>query len=156
MSNKDSIRLIATNRRAHHDYHILDTIEAGLVLTGTEVKSLRAGKASLAEAYAGFERGEAYLYNMFINPYEKGNRYNHPERRPRKLLLHRSEINRLIGQVSQKGYTLVPLRLYFRGQHAKVELGLARGKKSYDKREDIKERDVKRELDRAMKDALGR
>jgi SsrA-binding protein len=142
MSNKDSIRLIATNRRAHHDYHILDTIEAGLVLTGTEVKSLRAGKASLAEAYAGFERGEAYLYNMFINPYEKGNRYNHPERRPRKLLLHRSE--------------MVPLRLYFRGQHAKVELGLARGKKSYDKREDIKERDVKRELDRAMKDALGR
>ncbi|GIX44522.1 MAG: SsrA-binding protein [Candidatus Sumerlaea sp.] len=156
MSNKDSIRLIATNRRAHHDYHILDTIEAGLVLTGTEVKSLRAGKASLAEAYAGFERGEAYLYNMFINPYEKGNRYNHAERRPRKLLLHRSEINRLIGQVSQKGYTLVPLRLYFRGQHAKVELGLARGKKSYDKREDIKERDLKRELDRAMKDALGR
>ncbi len=152
MTSKDSIKIIATNRKAHHDYHILDTFEAGLVLTGTEVKSLRAGKASLADSYVAFDRGEAFVYNMFINPYEKGNRYNHAEKRPRKLLLHRSEIDRLLGQVSQKGYTIVPLKLYFRGSHAKLEIALAKGKKSYDKRHDIKERETQREIDRAIKE----
>lgn len=152
MTNKDNIKIVATNRRAHHDYHILDTLEAGLVLTGTEVKSVRAGKASLADAYVGFERGEAFVYNMFINPYEKGNRYNHPEKRPRKLLLHRKEIDRLIGFVSQKGFTIIPLKLYFKGSHAKLELALAKGKKAYDKREDAKEREVKREIDRTLKE----
>ncbi|MGB9690664.1 MAG: SsrA-binding protein SmpB [Candidatus Sumerlaeaceae bacterium] len=151
MAEKDNIKVVATNRRAHHDYHIFDTVEAGLVLTGTEVKSLRAGKASLADSYVGFERGEAYVYNMFINPYEKGNRYNHAEKRPRKLLLHRAEIDRLQGQVAQKGFTIVPLKLYFRGSHAKLEIALAKGKKSYDKRHDLKERETQRELDRVVK-----
>jgi SsrA-binding protein len=152
MSSKENIKVVATNRRARHDYHILDVFEAGLVLTGTEVKSLRAGKASLADSYVGFERGEPYVYNMFINPYAQGNRYNHAEKRPRKLLLHRAEINRLLGQVSQKGFTLVPLRLYFKGSHAKIEIALAKGKKAFDKREDIKERETMREMDRAMKE----
>lgn len=152
MINKDNIKIVATNRRAHHDYHVLDTMEAGLVLTGTEVKSVRAGKASLADSYVGFERGEAFVYNMFINPYEKGNRYNHPEKRPRKLLLHRKEIDRLIGLVSQKGFTIIPLKLYFKGSHAKLEIALAKGKKAFDKREDAKEREVKREIDRTLKE----
>jgi SsrA-binding protein len=146
------IRVIATNRRARHDYHILDRYEAGVVLKGTEVKSLRASRASLVEAHAGFERGEAFLYNMFINPYEKGNRYNQPERRTRKLLMHRQQISRLIGQVSQKGFTLVPLQLYFKGSRVKVELGLAKGKREYDKRVDLKDRESRREIDRAMKE----
>ncbi|MCX7625603.1 MAG: SsrA-binding protein SmpB [Candidatus Sumerlaeaceae bacterium] len=152
MTNKDNIKIVATNRRARHDYHILDTLEAGLVLTGTEVKSVRAGKASLADAYVGFERGEAFVYNMFINPYEKGNRFNHAEKRPRKLLLHRREIDWLTGLVSQKGFTLIPLKLYFKGCHAKLEIALAKGKKAYDKREDAKDREVKREIDRALKE----
>jgi SsrA-binding protein len=152
MNSRDSIKIIATNRRAHHDYHILEVMEAGLVLTGTEVKSLRAGKASLADSYVGFERGEAYVYNLFINPYEKGNRYNHPEKRPRKLLLHRREIDRLVGMVSQKGFTVIPLKLYFRGSHAKLEIALAKGKKAYDKRQDVKEREVMREIDRTLKE----
>lgn len=153
MADKPAIKVIATNRRARHDYHILETVEAGLALKGTEVKSLRAGKASLAEAYAGFQHGEGFLYGMFINPYDHGNRYNQPERRPRKLLLHKQEIDRLFGQVSQKGFALIPLQLYFRGSHVKVELGIAKGKKMYDKREDLKERETKRELDRAMKES---
>jgi SsrA-binding protein len=152
----EKIKIIATNRRARHDYHILDRFEAGLVLKGTEVKSLRAGKASLADAHAGFERGEAYLYNLFINPYAQGNRYNQPERRVRKLLMHRQEINRLIGHVSQKGFTLVPLQLYFKGSHVKVELGLAKGKREFDKRTDLKSRESKREIDRALKDYRNR
>lgn len=155
-AEKNAIHIVATNRRAHHDYHISDRVEAGLVLKGTEVKSIRAGKASLAEAYAGFDRGEAFIYNMFINPYEQGNRYNQPERRPRKLLLHKTEIGRLLGHVSQKGFTLVPLQLYFRGAKVKLELGLGRGKRQFDKREDLKERESKRELDRAMKEHGGR
>lgn len=156
MADKESIKVIATNRRARHDYHIDDTVEAGLVLSGTEVKSLRAGKASLADAYAGFDKGEAYVYNLFINPYEKGNRENKPERRTRKLLLHRREIDRLFGQVNQKGYTLAALELYFKGSTVKLKLGLAKGKKEYDKREDIKTRETKRELDRVMKDSRRR
>jgi SsrA-binding protein len=153
MESKENIKVVATNRRARHDYHIMDTVEAGIVLKGTEVKSLRAGRASLAEAYAGFDRGETFIFNLFINPYEQGNRYNQPERRIRKLLLHRTEISRLVAQVSQKGFTLIPLQLYFKGSHVKLQLGLARGKKSFDKREDLKERETKRELDRAMKDS---
>ena len=151
-ADKNMIKVVATNRRAHHDFHISDCVEAGMVLTGTEVKSIRAGKASLAEAYAGFDRGEAYIFNMFINPYEQGNLNNKPERRPRKLLLHKHEIGKLLGHVSQKGYTLVPLQLYFKGSRVKLELGLGRGKRQFDKREDLKERESKRELDRVMKE----
>jgi SsrA-binding protein len=153
MPDKESIKVIATNRRVRHDYHIDDTIEAGLVLSGTEVKSLRAGKASLADAYALIDKGEAFIYNLFINPYEKGNRENKPERRTRKLLLHRREIDRLYGQVNQKGYTLAALELYFKGSKVKLKLGLAKGKKAYDKREDIKTRETKRELDRVIKES---
>ncbi|MCX7718041.1 MAG: SsrA-binding protein SmpB [Candidatus Sumerlaeaceae bacterium] len=152
MANEQPIKIIATNRKARHLYHILDTVEAGLVLSGTEVKSLRAGRASLVDAYAAFSGNEAYVYNLFINAYEQGNRFNVPERRPRKLLLHRREINRLIGQVSQKGFTLVALQLYFKGSRVKLQLGLAKGKREYDKREDVKERESKREMDRALKD----
>lgn len=151
MAEEKSVKVIATNRRARHDYHIDDTVEAGIVLAGTEVKSLRAGRASLVDAYASFDKGEAWIYNLQINPYEQGNRNNQPERRPRKLLLHKQQIDRLTGQVSQKGYTVVALQLYFKGSRVKLELGLARGKKFYDKREDIKERDSRREMDRAVK-----
>lgn len=148
----EPIRQVATNRRARYEYHIEETIEAGLVLSGTEVKSLRAGKCSIVDAYASFEKGEAFVHNMQINPYEQGNRENKPEKRPRKLLLHKHQIGRLAGQVSQKGYTVVALQVYFKGSKVKVELGVAKGKKAYDKRENIKERDTKRELDRAMKE----
>lgn len=153
MADKQVIKTIATNRRARFEYHIEDTIEAGIVLSGTEVKSLRAGKASLVDAYATFDRGEAFIYNLQINPYAQGNRYNQPEKRVRKLLMHRAEIDRMMGQVSQKGYTVVALQMYFKGSRVKIELGLAKGKKSYDKREDIKTREVKRELDRTIKDS---
>lgn len=151
MADDKPIKVIATNRRARHDYHIETTIEAGMVLAGTEVKSLRAGRASVVDAYATFDRGEAWVHNLQINPYEQGNRNNQPERRPRKLLLHKQEIDRLLGQVSQKGYTVVALQVYFKGSHVKIQLGLAHGKKAYDKREDIKERDARREMDRAVK-----
>lgn len=152
MAEQKNIKVIATNRKAFHDYHILERFEAGIVLAGTEVKSLRAGKASLVDSYAGVTKGEAFIYNLFINPYDKGNRYNKPERRPRKLLLHKQEITRLLGTVSQKGFTVVPLQLYFLGSHVKVELGVAKGKREFDKREDLKERESKREIDRAYKD----
>ena len=151
MTEEKTIKVIATNRRAWHDYHVLEKHEAGIVLCGTEVKSLRAGKASLVDSYASFNRGEAFVHNLLISPYEKANRFNHEERRPRKLLLHKQEIGRLAGQVSQKGFTLVPLRLYFKGSHVKVELGVVRGKKEYDKRHDLKERETKREIDRVMR-----
>ncbi|MCX7020374.1 MAG: SsrA-binding protein SmpB [bacterium] len=152
MSKDTTIKVIATNRKAFHFYHISERIEAGLVLQGTEVKSLRAGKASLVDSYASFERGEAFIQNMNISHYDKGNRFNHPERRPRKLLLHKKEISRLVGQVSQKGFTLIPLQLYFKGSCVKVEMGLARGKKEFDRRHDIKERESKREIDRTLKE----
>lgn len=156
MADSAPIKVIATNRRAWHDYHIEDTLEAGLVLGGTEVKSLRAGRASLVDCYVAVSKGEAMLYNMQISPYEQGNRYNLPEKRPRKLLLHKKEIEWLAGQIARKGYTVAGLKLYFKGRHVKMQIGLARGKKSYDKREDIKERDTKRELDRAIKDSRRR
>jgi len=144
---------IADNRKARHDYHILSRIEAGIALAGTEVKSLRAGKASLADAYAWFEGGEAFLVNLHISPYDPASRFNHDPLRKRKLLLHRAEIRRLRVQVEQKGLTLVPLRLYFNPAGlAKVELAVAKGKKAHDKRDTVAERDARREMARAMKE----
>ena len=148
---ESSERVVAQNRRARHDYFVLETLEAGLVLKGTEVKSLRQGKASLAEAYATVEGGEAYVLQMHIPPYEQGNRWNLDPVRRRKLLLHRSEIARLEKAVTQKGETIVPLKLYFSGGHAKLLLAVARGKKTYDKRHTIAERDARREIDRAQR-----
>lgn len=148
---KPDIQVVAENRKARHDYHIEETFEAGLVLTGTEVKSLRLGRAQLREGYAAIDRGEAYLYNVHISPYDQGNRYNHDPLRRRKLLLHKGEIMRLLGRVREKGYTLVPLRVYFKRGKAKLELGLARGKKVYDKRADIAERDATRAIARALR-----
>ena len=144
-------RTIAVNRRARHEFTIEETIDAGLVLTGTEIKSIRAGKVSLAEAYAHIERGEAWLVGSHIAPFEGGNRLNHDPRRDRKLLLHRDEIDRLLGKTKAKGLTLVPLRLYIseRG-HAKLELGLARGKQLHDKRRSIAERDARRDVEREL------
>jgi SsrA-binding protein len=144
---------VALNRRARHDYTIEDTLEAGLVLTGTEIKSIRAGRANLAEAYARIERGEAWLIGAHIAPYEQGNRNNHEPTRTRKLLLHRDQIAELVGKSQAKGYTLIPLRLYLRGGRAKLELGIGRGKKAHDKRRAIAERDMRREVQREAKDA---
>jgi SsrA-binding protein len=144
---------VALNRRARHDYAIEETLEAGIVLTGTEIKSIRAGRANLAEAYARIERGEAWLIGAHIAPYEQGNRYNHEPTRTRKLLLHRDQIAELIGKTQAKGYTLIPLRLYIRDGLAKLELGIGRGKKAHDKRRSIAERDMRRELERQTKDA---
>ncbi len=144
-------RVIATHRKAHHDYHLGERIETGLVLTGTEVKSLRQGQASLAEAYAASEKGEIFLYNLHIPPYEAGNRMNHEPRRKRKLLLHRREIRRLEGLVTRKGQTLIPIQLYFRGGRAKLVLALATGKKAHDKRHAIAEREAEREVARAVR-----
>jgi SsrA-binding protein len=141
---------VAQNRRARHDYEILDTIEAGLVLVGPEVKSLRAGKASLSDAYAVVRRGELWLLNAHVSPYEQAGRDNPNPRRERKLLVHRAEISRLAGQVAERGLTLVPLSLYFKDGRAKVELALARGKRTIDKRHSIKEREQEREIDRAL------
>jgi SsrA-binding protein len=146
-------RLVAQNRRASHDYFILDTIETGLVLVGTEVKSLRAGKASLAEAYATIDNGEVFVRQMHIPPYVQGNRWNVDPVRTRKLLLHRTEIDKLHKAVAQKGHTLVPLKLYFSKGHAKLLLGIAKGKKTHDKRATIAEKDAKREMARAKRGA---
>jgi SsrA-binding protein len=142
---------IVVNRRARHDYAIEDTLEAGLVLSGTEIKSIRAGRVNLAEAYARIERGEAWLIGAHIAPYEQGNRYNHEPTRTRKLLLHRDQIAELVGRTQARGQTLVPLRLYIRDGMAKLELGIARGKKTHDKRRAIAERDMRRELERDAK-----
>jgi SsrA-binding protein len=146
-------RLVAQNRKASHDYAILDTVEAGLVLAGTEVKSLRTGKASLQESWATIENGEAWVMQLHIPPYEQGNRWNLDPVRKRKLLLHRSQIEKLRKALEQKGQTLVPLKLYFTKGRAKLLLGVGRGKKSHDKREAIAERDAKREIDRARRHA---
>ena len=144
-------RLVAQNRRARHDYFILETFEAGLVLSGTEVKSLRLGKASLAEAYATVENGEAFVLQLHIPPYEQGNRWNLDPVRRRKLLLHGREITRLVGKISEKGLTVVPLKLYFKGGRVKMEVGLARGKKLHDKRATLRERETRREMDKAAR-----
>ncbi|HEY3215444.1 MAG TPA: SsrA-binding protein SmpB [Candidatus Eisenbacteria bacterium] len=148
-------RLVAQNRRARHDYFILETVEAGLVLTGTETKSLRNGKASIAEAYATLEDDEVYVLQMHIPHYEQGNRWNPDPLRRRKLLLHRAEIERLKKSVGQKGHTLVPLKLYFSRGYAKLLVGVAKGKKAHDKRQAIAERDARREIDRARRDRGG-
>ena len=144
---------VALNRRARHEYTIDETFEAGLVLTGTEIKSVRARKVNLADAYARVERGEAWLIGAHIAPFEGGNRLNHEPKRTRKLLLHRSEIDELLGRAARKGQTIVPLRLYISRGRAKVELGLARGKQLHDKRRDIAERDARREVARELADA---
>jgi SsrA-binding protein len=149
--SESSEQVVAQNRRARHDYEILETIEAGLVLTGTEVKSLRVGKASLAEAYATVESGEAYVLQLHIPPYEQGNRSNPDPVRRRKLLLHKSEIDELDRAVARKGQTLVPLKLYFSKGRAKLLIGVARGRKEHDKRHAIAERDARREMDRAKR-----
>ncbi len=145
--------IVATNRKAFHDYFIEEKFEAGIVLQGTEVKSLRDGRANLQDSYASARDGEVFLYNCHISPYSHGNIMNHDPTRPRKLLLHKKEINKLMGKTQQKGLTLVPLRIYFskRG-HAKVEIGLAKGKKLYDRRESIKAREAGREVERAIKE----
>jgi SsrA-binding protein len=144
-------KLIAENRRARHDYQLLERIEAGLVLTGTEVKSLREGRATLAQAYAEIREGEAWLNGLEIATYEQGNRANHEPLRPRKLLLHRREIDSLYGKVREKGLTLVPTRMYFKDSRVKIELALARGKEQRDKRRDLAERDARRQVERALK-----
>ena len=145
-------KLVASNRRAHHNFDILETHEAGLVLQGTEVKSLRDSRADLKESYARIDGNEAWLLGLHISPYAQGNRANHDPLRPRKLLLHRGEINRLLGKIMEKGLTLVPLRLYFKQGRAKVELGLARGRKTLDKRQAIREREERREVARAIRE----
>jgi SsrA-binding protein len=145
-------KYIADNRKARHDYFIHDTFEAGIALTGTEVKSLRQGKVNLKDSYSSIRSGEVFLYNMHISPYEQGNRFNHDPLRVRKLLLHKYEITKLIGVTKEKGYTLVPLNLYFKRGKVKVTLGLATGKKLHDKRQALAEQEAKREIDRRMKD----
>lgn len=146
------IQMIANNRRARHDYHIEETMEAGIVLQGTEVKSLRLGRVNLRDSFARVEKGEVFLYDMHISPYEQGNRFNHDPLRVRKLLLHKREIKRLIGKTREEGYTLIPTRLYFSRGKAKVELALAKGKKLYDKRESK----AKQETERRARQAMGR
>ena len=149
---KDNIRVIARNKKARHDYHIEETYEAGIILKGTEIKSIREGKVNLKDSFALVEDGEVFLYNMHISPYSHGNRENHDPERKRKLLLNKSEIRKLIGRAAMKGYTLVPLSIYIKRNLAKSELALARGKKVWDKREDIAKRTAEREIERAFKD----
>jgi SsrA-binding protein len=154
MARERGEKLIAQNKKARHDYFVEQTFEAGIVLTGTEVKSIRQGKVNLKDSYATVVDGEVFLHGMHISPYEQGNIFNRDPERDRKLLLHRYEINRLIGYLQQKGLSLIPLRLYIRDGKVKIELALARGKKLYDKRRDIAERDAKREIDRKLKESL--
>ncbi len=147
-----NIRVIATNKKAFHDYFILEKLEAGIVLVGTEVKSLREGRANLKDSYAQLKDGEVVLFNCHISPYRHGNINNHDPTRERKLLLHHREIKRLIGKTEQRGFTLVPLRIYFKGQIVKVELGLVKGKKLYDKRKELKEKAIERDVQAALKE----
>ena len=148
---KTSTKLIANNKKAYHDYFILDTYEAGIALHGTEVKSLRMGKCSVKESFIRVENGEVFIYGMHISPYEKGNIFNKDPLRPRKLLLHKAEINKMLGKTKEKGMAIVPLKVYFKGSLVKVEIGLARGKKLYDKRNDIAKKDQQREAQRDFK-----
>jgi SsrA-binding protein len=145
-------KIVATNRKAYHDYHVGETYEAGIALTGTEIKSVRQGMLSLRDSFARVENGEVFLYDMHVSPYEAGNRFNHEPRRTRKLLLHKAEIRKLTTKTQEKGFTLIPLKVYLKGGRAKVELALAKGKRLYDKREDIKRRDIKRQVDQVIKD----
>ena len=148
---KESFKLIANNKKAYHDFFIDDKYETGIELFGTEVKSIRMGKCSIKESFVRIEKGEVYIYGMHINPYEKGNIFNKDLLRVRKLLLHKTEINKLAAKIAEKGYTLVPLQVYFKGSLVKVEIGLARGKKLYDKRDDIAKKDQRREVEREFK-----
>ena len=148
---KDSIKLVANNKKAYHDYFIDEKYEAGIELFGTEVKSIRMGKCSVKEAFVKIDKGEVYVYGMHISPYEKGNIFNKDPLRVRRLLLHKYEIMKLNGNIAEKGYTLVPLQVYFKGSLVKVEVGLARGKKLYDKRADIAKKDQRRELEKEFK-----
>ena len=151
MAKKSGMKLIANNKKAFHDYFIEDTYEAGIALVGTEVKSLRAGKCSVKESFIRVENGEVYIYGMHISPYEKGNIFNKDPLRTRKLLLHKYEINKLLGKTKEKGIAIVPLKVYFKGSLVKVEIGLAKGKKLYDKRQDIAKKDQQREASRDFK-----
>ena len=148
---KEAMKLVANNKKAYHDYFIDEKYEAGLVLHGTEVKSLRMGKCSIKEAWVRIQDGEVWGYGMHISPYEKGNIFNKDPLRPRKLLMHKAEIGKLLGKVKEKGITLVPLQVYFKNGRAKLEIGLARGKKLYDKREELAKRDMRREAEREFK-----
>jgi SsrA-binding protein len=151
MTHTDEVKVVSVNRQAYHDYAVEESYEAGIVLTGTEIKSVRAGKVNLRGAFARVKNGEVWLENSHIAVYDQGTYMNHEPLRQRKLLLHRRQINQLIGKVQTKGLTLIPLKLYLKGDHAKVELGLCRGKKLYDKRESIAEREAQREMARAVK-----
>ena len=152
--SRNEKKLIANNKKVYHDYFIEETYEAGIVLHGTEVKSLRMGKCSIKESFLRIENGEMFIYGMHISPYEKGNIFNKDPLRTRKLLLHKSEIMKLVGKVKEKGFTLVPIEVYFTDGKAKILIGLAKGKKLYDKREDIAKRDLKREAEREFKARL--
>ena len=154
MADKTSIKSVSKNKKAYHDYFVDDTYEAGISLFGTEVKSVREGKVNLKDSYVSVKSGEAMLLGMHISPYEKGNIFNRDPLRQRKLLLHRREINKLIGLTQQQGYTLIPLEVYFKGPYVKVSLGLCRGKKNYDKRDAMAVRDAKRQIDRALKERM--
>lgn len=151
MAKESGIRLIANNKKAYHDYFIEDTYEAGIELAGTEVKSLRMGKCSIKESFIQIEHGEVFIYGMHISPYEKGNIFNKDPLRVKKLLLHKTEINKLLGKTQEKGMSIVPLKVYLKGSLVKVEIGLAKGKKLYDKRQDITKKDQKREAEREFK-----
>ncbi|WAA11169.1 SsrA-binding protein SmpB [Fervidibacillus albus] len=145
-------KVVAQNKKAYHDFFIEETYEAGIVLKGTEIKSIRAGRVNLKDAFARIEKGEVYLYNMHISPYEQGNRFNHDPLRTRKLLLNKREIAKLIGETKEAGYSLIPTKLYLKNGFAKLELALAKGKKKYDKREDLKKKEAKREIERAFRE----
>ena len=151
---KEEMKLVANNKKAYHDYFIEEKYEAGIVLHGTEVKSMRMGKCSIKEAFIRIENGEVYAYGMHISPYEKGNIFNKDPLRPKKLLLHKQQIRKLNGSSAEKGYTLVPLQVYFKDGRAKIEIGLARGKKLYDKRQDIAKKDQMREAEKELKVSL--
>lgn len=151
MAKKSENRLIANNKKAYHDYFIEDTYEAGIALAGTEVKSLRMGKCSIKESFIQIDKGEVFIFGMHISPYEKGNIFNKDPLRTRKLLLHQYEIRKIAAKIAEKGYTLVPLKVYFKGSLVKVEIGIAKGKKLYDKRQDIAKKDQKREAEREFK-----
>lgn len=151
MAKKES-RVLAQNRRAHHDYFIEETIEAGIVLQGTEIKSIRKGSVSIKDAFARVENGEVFVYNMHISPYEQGNRYNHDPLRTRKLLLHKKEIKKLTGKASETGYALIPLKIYVKNGFAKVLIGIGKGKKEYDKRESMKRKTAQREIEKAFRE----
>lgn len=154
MGNGDGIRVVARNKKAKHDYHIEETYEAGIILKGTEIKSIRKGRVNLKDSFAIVEDGEVFLHNMHISPYKQGNRYNHDPERVRKLLLHKREINSFIGSTQRKGYTLIPLSIYLKNNLAKLELALAKGKNVRDKRRDIAKKTAQREMEKAFKDEM--